>query len=86
MGNSANLPTRLDHNAYVTSDIEATRHFYEDLTGMPLIATWCEADEWFVAFSGSQKAARSHFFSSHSLKTRSSSGRKCQRRRFITLL
>lgn len=41
------LPTRLHHNAYVTRDMEATRHFYEDLIGMPLIATWCEADELF---------------------------------------
>jgi catechol 2,3-dioxygenase-like lactoylglutathione lyase family enzyme len=41
------LPTRLHHNAYVTRDMEATRHFYEDLIGMPLVATWCEADELF---------------------------------------
>src|SRR5215469_1095573 len=43
----AYLPTRLHHNAYVTRDMEATRHFYEDLIGIPLIATWCEADELF---------------------------------------
>ncbi len=42
-----NLPTRLHHNAYVTADMEATRHFYEDLIGLPLVATWCEADELF---------------------------------------
>ncbi len=41
------LPTRLHHNAYVTRDMEATRHFYEDLIGMPLTATWCESDELF---------------------------------------
>lgn len=41
------LPTRLHHNAYVTRDMEATRHFYEDLIGMPLVATWCESDELF---------------------------------------
>lgn len=41
------LPTRLHHNAYVTRDMEATRHFYEDIIGMPLVATWCEADELF---------------------------------------
>ena len=41
------LPTRLHHNAYVTRDMEGTRHFYEDLIGMPLVATWCEADELF---------------------------------------
>lgn len=39
--------TRLHHNAYVTRDMEATRHFYEDLIGMPLVATWCESDELF---------------------------------------
>ncbi len=44
-----NLPTRLHHNAWVTSDMEATRHFYEDLIGMPLVATWCESDELFGA-------------------------------------
>jgi len=44
---SQHLPTRLHHNAYVTRDMEATRHFYEDLIGMPLIATWCESDELF---------------------------------------
>lgn len=44
---AANLPTRLHHNAYVTRDMEATRHFYEDLIGMPLVATWCESDELF---------------------------------------
>jgi catechol 2,3-dioxygenase-like lactoylglutathione lyase family enzyme len=40
---------RLHHNAYVTRDQEATRHFYEDLIGLPLVATWCEADELFGA-------------------------------------
>ena len=40
-------PTRLHHNGFVTRDMEATRHFYEDLIGMPLVATWCEADELF---------------------------------------
>ncbi len=43
------LPTRLHHNAYVTKDLEATRKFYEDLLGFPLMATWCEADELFGA-------------------------------------
>ena len=47
MGIPTNLPTRLHHNAYVTANMEATRHFYEDLIGMPLTATWCEADELF---------------------------------------
>jgi catechol 2,3-dioxygenase-like lactoylglutathione lyase family enzyme len=43
------LPTRLHHTAYVSSDLERTRAFYEDLIGLPLIATWCEADELFGA-------------------------------------
>jgi glyoxylase I family protein len=43
------LPSRLHHNAYVTKDMEATRHFYEDVLGFPLLATWCEADELFGA-------------------------------------
>ena len=43
------LPSRLHHNAYVTKDLEATRAFYEDLIGMPLVATYCEKDELFGA-------------------------------------
>ena len=40
-------PTRLHHTAYVSKDLEKTRAFYEDLIGLPLIATWCESDELF---------------------------------------
>ena len=47
MSTPANLPNRLHHNAYVTADMEKTRHFYEDLIGMPLVATWCESDLLF---------------------------------------
>lgn len=35
---------RLHHHAYVVADQEGTRHFYEDLLGMPLVATWCEVE------------------------------------------
>lgn len=35
---------RLHHHAYVVKDQEATRHFYEDILGMPLVATWCEVE------------------------------------------
>jgi len=35
-------PRRLHHAAWVTRDQEATRHFYEDLIGVPLVATWAE--------------------------------------------
>src|SRR5260370_41913053 len=43
----AKLPSRLHHTAYVTRDQEKTRQFYEDLIGLPLMATWCESDELF---------------------------------------
>jgi glyoxylase I family protein len=46
---AASLPSRLHHTAYVTRDLEATRHFYEDIIGLPLIATWCEADQLWGA-------------------------------------
>jgi catechol 2,3-dioxygenase-like lactoylglutathione lyase family enzyme len=46
---SGRLPTRLHHTAYVTRDHEANRRFYEELIGLPLVATWCEADELFGA-------------------------------------
>ena len=38
-------PGRLHHTAYVTKDLEATRAFYEDVIGLPLIATYTERDE-----------------------------------------
>lgn len=40
-------PNRLHHTAYVVRDLERTRAFYEGLIGLPLAATWCEADELF---------------------------------------
>ncbi|HTV52257.1 MAG TPA: VOC family protein [Steroidobacteraceae bacterium] len=43
------LPSRLHHTAYVTRDLEATRKFYEEIIGLPLVATWCEKDELFGA-------------------------------------
>lgn len=47
MAQLARLPTRLHHTAYVTQDQEKTRQFYEDVIGLPLLATWCESDELF---------------------------------------
>jgi len=41
------LPSRLHHTAYVARNLEETRRFYEDLLGLPLVATWCESDELF---------------------------------------
>jgi glyoxylase I family protein len=35
-------PQRLHHYAWVTKDQEANRKFFEDVLGMPLVATWCE--------------------------------------------
>jgi glyoxylase I family protein len=45
----ASLPSRLHHNAYVSRDLEATRKFYEEIIGLPLVATWCESDILFGA-------------------------------------
>ena len=41
---TATRPARLHHTAYVTRDQAATRAFYEDLVGLPLVATWKEQD------------------------------------------
>ena len=42
MTKAPQITTRLHHNAYVTKDLEAIRKFYEEIIGMPLVATWCE--------------------------------------------
>lgn len=44
---TARRPTRLHHTAYVAKDLRATCAFYENIIGLPLEATWCEADELF---------------------------------------
>ena len=49
MASTQQLPTRLHHTAYVSKNLEATRRFYEDIIGLPLVATWCESDELFGA-------------------------------------
>lgn len=38
----AELPQRLHHHAFVVKDQEVNRHFFEDILGLPLVATWCE--------------------------------------------
>jgi glyoxylase I family protein len=43
------LPLRLHHHAWIVDDQEINRHFYEDIIGLPLIATWTESDELFGA-------------------------------------
>jgi glyoxylase I family protein len=42
-------PARLHHNAFVTSDLAKTRWFYEELVGLPLIATWTEDEFMYGA-------------------------------------
>jgi len=49
MATNAKLPSRLHHTAYVSKDLEATRKFYEEVIGLPLLATWCEKDMLFGA-------------------------------------
>jgi len=39
-------PARLHHHAFVVRDQEATRAFYEDVVGLPLVATWCEEEDF----------------------------------------
>ena len=48
-GHGSKTPNRLHHKAYVSRDLEATRKFYEDIIGLPLLATWCEKDVLFGA-------------------------------------
>ncbi len=40
------LPQRLHHNARVVKDHERTRQFYQDVIGMPLVATWAEIGQF----------------------------------------
>jgi glyoxylase I family protein len=49
MATPRKLPSRLHHTAYVSKNLEATRKFYEDIIGLPLMATWCESDMLFGA-------------------------------------
>ena len=41
---SAERPLRLHHHAFVVKDQLATRRFYEEVVGLPLVATWCEEE------------------------------------------
>lgn len=47
MPETALLPLRLHHHAWTTRDMAATRAFYEDVLGLPLVATWSESDRLF---------------------------------------
>ncbi|MFE6775358.1 VOC family protein [Streptomyces sp. NPDC057702] len=46
------LPLRLHHHAWITDDQEANRRFYEEVIGLPLVATWTERE----VLSGSERA------------------------------
>ena len=35
-------PEQLHHYAFVVRDHEINRAFFEDVLGIPLVATWCE--------------------------------------------
>ena len=39
------LPSRLHHSAVVVKDLSASKDFYEDIMGLPLMATWCESND-----------------------------------------
>ncbi|WP_030832812.1 VOC family protein [Streptomyces hygroscopicus] len=43
------LPLRLHHHAWITDDQETNRAFYEDVLGLPLVATWTESEVLFGA-------------------------------------
>lgn len=47
MRTTRKLPSRLHHTAYTTKDMEKTRKFYEEVIGLPLVATWSESDKLF---------------------------------------
>ncbi|MGW2224066.1 VOC family protein [Streptomyces formicae] len=49
---SRTQPLRLHHHAWITDDQEANRHFYEDVIGLPLVATWTERE----VLSGAERA------------------------------
>ena len=73
------------------ADQEKTRQFYEDVIGLPLLATWCESDDLFgkertycTPSSASATAGRSRSSSLPIRRTRRNSGRRCRPHRFIT--
>jgi len=41
------INSKLHHNAYVTTDMEAIRKFYEEIIGFPLVSTWAEQTDLF---------------------------------------
>jgi len=47
MSTTRKLPSRLHHTAYTTKDMEKTCAFYEEVIGLPLVATWSESNQLF---------------------------------------
>ena len=41
-----NGPQRLHPYAFVVKDSEVNRQFFEDVLGLPLVATWCERSDY----------------------------------------
>ncbi|WP_103529580.1 VOC family protein [Streptomyces sp. SM12] len=41
---STPLPLRLHHYGWIVDDQEVNRQFYEDVIGLPLVATWTEVE------------------------------------------
>ena len=67
----ADLPERLHHHAYVVKDQEANRRFFEDVLGIPLVATWCEKSWragtrsfWLFSTSSATSATSSRTYAS----------------------
>ncbi|WP_329065060.1 VOC family protein [Streptomyces sp. NBC_01429] len=55
---SARLPLRLHHYGWIVDDQEVNRQFYEDVIGLPLLATWTEIE----AINGSEYALSHTFY------------------------
>ncbi|MFD7511994.1 VOC family protein [Streptomyces sp. NPDC059853] len=55
---STQLPLRLHHYGWTVDDQEANRQFYEEVIGLPLIATWTEIE----AINGTEYALSHTFY------------------------
>ena len=85
------LPSRLHHTAYTTKDMEKTREFYEEVIGLPLVATWSESDKLFGklrtychCFFGLADGGALAFFQFADKRDERGSVRPSRRRPFIT--
>ena len=55
---STQLPLRLHHHGWMVNDQEANRRYYEDVIGLPLIATWTEVE----TINGTERALSHTFY------------------------